>query len=95
MNGAPRVPAQNQDAMPLTGAFLALGVDAVWTSSFLTSSMCYGGYDMAERISVDPRFDSLEDFDRLVDRARDPGPRVTIGELVNLTRHFQMIRSGC
>lgn len=56
----------------------ALGVDAIWLSPFYPSPMDDFGYDVADYCGVDPLFGTLDDFDRLVERAHALGLRVTI-----------------
>ena len=62
-----------------------LGVDAVWLSPFFPSPMRDYGYDVADYCDVDPRFGSLEDFDRLLADAHDRGLRVLIDWVPNHT----------
>jgi len=59
----------------------SLGVDAVWLSPFFTSPMRDFGYDIADYRGVDPVFGSLDDFDRLLDRAHALGLRVIIDQV--------------
>lgn len=54
----------------------SLGVDAVWISPFFTSPMKDFGYDVADYCDVDPVFGTLDDFDRLIARARALGIRI-------------------
>ena len=53
-----------------------LGVDALWLSPIYPSPMADFGYDVADYKGVDPVFGSLDDFDRVVDAARERGLRV-------------------
>jgi glycosidase len=53
-----------------------LGVDALWLSPIYPSPMHDFGYDVADYKGVDPVFGSLDDFDRVVDAARERGLRV-------------------
>ena len=62
-----------------------LGVDAVWVAPFFTSPMLDFGYDVADFVSVDPLFGTLDDFDRLVDRAHALGLKVMIDQVVSHT----------
>ncbi len=54
----------------------SLGVDAVWLSPFFPSPMKDFGYDVADYCGVDPIFGSLEDFDRLIEKAHVLGLRI-------------------
>jgi alpha-glucosidase len=60
-----------------------LGIDLVWLTPFYPSPMRDHGYDVADYVDVDPRFGTLEDFDRLVARARELGIRVIVDLVVN------------
>ena len=55
-----------------------LGVDAIWISPFFKSPMKDFGYDVEDHRTVDPVFGSNEDFDALLERARELGIRVLI-----------------
>lgn len=58
-----------------------LGVDAVWLSPFFTSPMRDFGYDVADYCGVDPVFGTLDDFDRLVERAHALKLKVIIDQV--------------
>jgi len=64
-------------------ALQELGVDAVWLSPFYTSPQNDAGYDVADYCDVDPRFGTLDDFDRLQRRAHDLGMRVIVDIVPN------------
>ena len=53
-----------------------LGVDAIWLSPFYTSPNKDGGYDVADPRDVDPRFGTLDDSKKLIERAHQLGLRV-------------------
>ena len=59
----------------------SLGVDAVWLSPFFTSPMRDFGYDVADYRGVDPIFGTLDDFDRLVERAHALNLKVIIDQV--------------
>ena len=63
----------------------SLGSDAIWLSPIYPSPMADFGYDVADYTDVDPRFGSLEDFDRLVSEAHDRGLRVVLDLVPNHT----------
>lgn len=44
----------------------SLGIDAIWLSPFYKSPNKDGGYDVSDPRAVDPRFGSMEDFEKLV-----------------------------
>ena len=62
-----------------------LGVDAIWLSPFFTSPQRDFGYDVADYCGVDPIFGTLDDFDRLIDRAHLSGLRVIIDQVYSHT----------
>ena len=62
-----------------------LGVDAVWISPFFKSPMKDFGYDVADFRAVDPLFGTLEDFDRLLERAHQLGLKVIIDMVLSHT----------
>ena len=62
-----------------------LGVDAVWLSPFYPSPQHDAGYDVADYRNVDPLFGTLDDFDRLVERAHDLELRVIVDIVPNHT----------
>jgi alpha-glucosidase len=62
-----------------------LGIDAIWISPFFTSPMKDFGYDVSNFRDVDPIFGTLEDFDRLVEKAHRLGLRVLIDQVLSHT----------
>ena len=76
----------------------SLGVDAIWLSPFFTSPMRDFGYDVADYCDVDPLFGSLEDFDRLVERAHALNLKLIIDQVYshssNQHRWFAESRSS-
>ncbi|MGA1457739.1 MAG: alpha-amylase family glycosyl hydrolase [Aquiluna sp.] len=64
-------------------ALKELGVDAVWLSPFYRSPQKDAGYDVSNYVDVDPIFGTLEDFDLLLDHARQLGLRVMIDLVPN------------
>jgi len=61
----------------------SLGVDAVWLSPFYPSPDFDFGYDVADYVGVDPRFGSIEDFERLVEGCHRRGMKVVIDLVLN------------
>ncbi len=61
----------------------ALGVDAIWLSPFYPSPLNDGGYDVSDYLDVDPRFGTLDDFDRLVKVGKDNDIRVIVDIVPN------------
>ncbi|NJC47401.1 UNVERIFIED_ORG: alpha-glucosidase [Xanthomonas campestris] len=62
-----------------------LGVDAIWISPFFKSPMADFGYDIADYRAVDPLFGTLDDFDRLLDKAHSLGLKVMIDQVLSHT----------
>ena len=60
-----------------------LGVDAIWISPFFASPMKDMGYDVSDYRDVDPMFGTLDDFDRIVERAHELGLRVIIDQVLS------------
>ena len=60
-----------------------LGIDAVWLSPFYTSPQKDAGYDVADYCDVDELFGTLEDFDRMLERAHELGLKVLIDLVPN------------
>ncbi|MFM0592599.1 alpha-amylase family glycosyl hydrolase [Paraburkholderia dilworthii] len=61
----------------------SLGVDAIWVSPFFTSPMKDFGYDVSNYRDVDPTFGTLDDFDRLIDKAHALGLKVMIDQVLS------------
>ncbi|HEY8791896.1 MAG TPA: alpha-amylase family glycosyl hydrolase [Gaiellaceae bacterium] len=55
-----------------------LGVDAFWLSPIYPSPLADFGYDVSDYTAVDPQLGSLEDFDELIEAARERGLRVLL-----------------
>jgi alpha-glucosidase len=55
-----------------------LGVDAFWLSPIYPSPLADFGYDVSDYTGVDPQLGSLDDFDELVEAARERGLRVLL-----------------
>ncbi|MBD0315151.1 MAG: alpha-glucosidase [Nitrospiraceae bacterium] len=76
----------------------SLGIDAIWLSPIYPSPMKDFGYDVADYCNVDPRFGTLEDFDRLAREADRRGIRIIMDLVLNHTsdQHpwFQKARSS-
>lgn len=60
-----------------------LGVDAIWLSPVFTSPMKDFGYDVANYRDIDPLFGTLEDFDRLIEKAHALGLKVIIDQVIS------------
>ena len=63
----------------------SLGADAIWLTPFYPSPQKDHGYDVADYFDVDPEHGTLDDFDRLVERAHELGLRVLVDIVPNHT----------
>ncbi|NLI70694.1 MAG: alpha-glucosidase [Firmicutes bacterium] len=63
----------------------SLGIDAIWFSPFFRSPDHDYGYDISDYYDIDPRYGTLEDFDRLVDECHKRNIRVMLDLVVNHT----------
>jgi len=61
----------------------SLGVDAIWLSPFFTSPMKDFGYDVSNYRDVDPTFGTLNDFDRLIEKAHALSLKVIIDQVIS------------
>ncbi|WP_455378495.1 alpha-glucosidase [Petrachloros mirabilis] len=67
------------------GTARSLGVDAIWLSPIYPSPMVDFGYDVADYCNIDPRFGTLDDFDRLITECYRRGIRVIMDLVLNHT----------
>jgi alpha-glucosidase len=72
-----------------------LGVDGVWLSPVFLSPMKDFGYDVADYRAIDPVFGTLEDFDRLIEKAHALGLKVILDQVYSHTsdRHPWFVES--
>ena len=62
-----------------------LGIDAIWLTPFYISPQVDNGYDVANYVSVDPAYGTLDDFDQLVAEAHQRGIRIVLDMVFNHT----------
>ncbi|MCP5025626.1 MAG: DUF3459 domain-containing protein [Actinomycetia bacterium] len=62
-----------------------LGVDALWLTPFYPSPGADHGYDVSDYCDVNPIHGSIDDFDRLINRAHELGVRVIVDVVPNHT----------
>lgn len=67
------------------------GVGAVWLSPIYKSPMVDFGYDIANFTDVDPIFGTLEDFNRLQNRAKELG--ISIKQITSIPYIFTLFLS--
>ena len=58
-----------------------LGIGTIWLSPIFRSPMADFGYDVSDYCGVDPIFGTLDDFDRLLERAHGFGLKVLIDQV--------------
>ncbi len=63
----------------------SLGVDAIWISPFFKSPMKDFGYDVSDYRDIDPLFGTLEDFDKLLEKAHALGLKIIIDLVLSHT----------
>ncbi len=63
----------------------ALGVDCVWLSPVYESPDADNGYDVADYRAIDPRYGTMEDWDRLLSELHDRDMRLVMDLVVNHT----------
>ncbi|MFO3904368.1 alpha,alpha-phosphotrehalase [Enterobacter hormaechei] len=62
-----------------------LGIDAIWLTPFYISPQVDNGYDVANYVSIDPAYGTLDDFDELVAQAHQRGIRIVLDMVFNHT----------
>jgi len=62
-----------------------LGATAIWFSPLYVSPCKDYGYDVADYKAIDPKFGTMEDFDRLMEECRARGLRVIMDMVLNHT----------
>ena len=74
---------------------VSLSVDALWISPIYPSPMADYGYDISDYCDVDTVFGTLDDFDRLTQKAHQRGLKVILDFVPNHTsdRHPWFIES--
>jgi oligo-1,6-glucosidase len=72
-----------------------LGIDVIWLSPIYESPGVDNGYDISDYRTIDPRYGTMEDFDRLLSEAHGRGIRMVADLVVNHTsdRHPWFIES--
>ncbi|XP_047343302.1 maltase 1-like [Vespa velutina] len=64
-----------------------IGADALWLSPIYTSPQADFGYDISNFTDVNPEYGTLDDFDRLVAKAKSLGLKVILDYVPNHSSH--------
>lgn len=67
------------------GTAASLGVNAIWLSPVYVSPMADWGYDVADYTMIDPRFGTMQDFERLLDEVHKRGMKLLMDFVANHT----------
>ena len=62
-----------------------LGVNAIWVSPFYESPHVDFGYDITNHKAVDPRYGTLEDFEKLIEEANKRNLKIVVDIILNHT----------
>ena len=73
-----------------------LGVDIVWLSPCYKSPLADQGYDISDYYSIDPRFGTMEDMDRLIAEAKKRNMYILMDLVVNhCSDEHEWFRRAC
>ena len=73
-----------------------LGVDIVWLSPIYRSPLADQGYDISDYYSIDPRFGTMEDMERLLAEAKKRNMYVVMDLVVNhCSDEHEWFRKAC
>ena len=73
-----------------------LGVDIVWLSPCYKSPLADQGYDISDYYSIDPRFGTMEDMDRLIAEAKKRNMYILMDLVVNhCSDEHEWFRKAC
>lgn len=60
-----------------------LGIDIIWLSPIYCSPLADQGYDISDYYSIDPRFGTMDDMDRLIAEAKKRDMYILMDLVVN------------
>ncbi len=63
----------------------SLGIDAVWFNPFYKSPFKDGGYDITDYYTIDKRFGTMEDFDKMVKVFKEKGIKIVLDLVIGHT----------
>ena len=73
-----------------------LGVDIIWLSPCYQSPLADQGYDISDYYSIDPRFGTMEDMDRLIAEAKKRDMYILMDLVVNhCSDEHEWFRKAC
>lgn len=67
------------------GTAESLGVQAIWLSPVYQSPMADWGYDITDHRTIDPRFGTMQDFERLLEAVHERGMKLLMDYVPNHT----------
>src|SRR5277367_239460 len=62
-----------------------LGVDAIWITPCYPSPQVDFGYDVSDYENIDPKYGTLQDFDRMVKKGKQENIRIILDFVINHT----------
>ncbi|MCL2211539.1 MAG: alpha-amylase family glycosyl hydrolase, partial [Treponema sp.] len=65
------------------GYIKELGCDVIWISPVYKSPMRDNGYDISDYREINPEFGTMQDFDRLLEKAHSMGLKIVMDLVVN------------
>ena len=79
------VKADYEKAVEVLEYLKKLGIDAIWLTPCYPSPQVDFGYDISDYRTIDPKYGTLADFDRLVAEARKRNIRILMDMVMNHT----------
>lgn len=65
-----------------------LGVDMLWITPVYSSPKFDNGYDIADYYNIDPQFGTMEDFDELIEKAKEKNIGIIMDIVANHTSTY-------
>ena len=65
------------------GYLKELGIDVIWISPIYKSPMRDNGYDISDYKEINPEFGTMQDFDRMLEKAHSMGLKIVMDLVVN------------
>lgn len=73
-----------------------LGINTIWLCPFYLSPMADNGYDIADYYAINPQFGTMQDADRMIQKAKELNIRIILDMVLNHTssQHY-WFRQAC